>query len=135
MGGTGLLTHRRNITMKIINIEKKEKSTVELTIQISAAEFEVGVQKAYLKNRGHISITAFRKGKAPRMIIEKMYGAGVFYEDAVNELYPDAYAAAVKEAGLDDVGYPDVEAKEMSKEGFTFTALVSVRPEVKLGQY
>lgn len=121
--------------MKVTNVEKKEKSTVELTIQVEAQEFEDAVQKAYLKNRAHISVPGFRKGKAPRKIIEGMYGSGVFYEDAINIVYPGAYEEAVKEQGLDDVGYPQTEVVEVGKEGFTFKALVSVRPEVKLGQY
>ena len=121
--------------MKVTNVEKKEKSTVELTIQIDADQFEQAVQKAYLKSRGSISVPGFRKGKAPRKIIEGMYGSGVFYEDAINDVYPDAYAEAVKEQGLDDVGYPKIEIVEVGKEGLTFKALVSVRPEVKLGEY
>ncbi len=121
--------------MKVTSVEKKEKSTVELTIQVEAETFEAAVQKAYLKNRGRINVPGFRKGKAPRKIIEGMYGAGVFYDDAINEVYPAAYAEAVKEQGLDDVGYPHVELQEVGKEGLTFKALVSVRPEVKLGTY
>ena len=121
--------------MKVTSVEKKEKSTVELTIQVEAEAFEAAIQKAYLKNRGRINVPGFRKGKAPRKIIEGMYGAGVFYEDAINDAYPAAYEAAVKEQGLDDVGYPKMEILEAGKEGFTFKALVSVRPEVKLGEY
>ena len=121
--------------MKVTSVEKKEKSTVELTIQVEADEFEAAVQKAYLKERKRISVPGFRKGHAPRKIIEGMYGAGVFYEDAVNEVYPGAYEQAVKEQNLDDVGYPKMEIVEVGKDGLTFKALVSVRPEVKLGQY
>ena len=87
--------------MKVTNVEKKEKSTVELTIQVEAQEFEDAVQKAYLKNRAHISVPGFRKGKAPRKIIEGMYGSGVFYEDAINDLYPEAYAQAIEQEKLD----------------------------------
>ena len=121
--------------MKVTSVEKKEKSTVELTIQVEAGEFEAAVQKAYLKNRKSINVPGFRKGHAPRKIIEGMYGAGVFYEDAINEVYPGAYEQAVKEQNLDDVGYPKMEIVEVGKDGLTFKALVSVRPEVKLGQY
>ena len=121
--------------MKVTSVEKKEKSTVELTIQVGAEEFEAAVQKAYLKNRSSISVPGFRKGKAPRKIIEGMYGTGVFYEDAVNAIAPGAYDQAVKEQNLDDVGYPKMEIQEVGKDGFTFKALVSVRPEVKLGTY
>ena len=121
--------------MKVTSVEKKEKSTVELTIQVEADVFEAAIQKVYLKNRGRINVPGFRKGKAPRKIIEGMYGSGVFYEDAINECYPAAYEEAVKEQGLDDVGYPKMEIVEAGKEGFTFKALVSVRPEAKLGEY
>ena len=121
--------------MKVTSVEKKEKSTVELTIQVEAEAFEAAIQKAYLKNRARLSVPGFRKGKAPRKIIEGMYGSGVFYEDAINDLYPAAYEEAVKEQGLDDVGYPKMEIVEVGKEGFTFKALVSVRPEAKLGEY
>ncbi len=121
--------------MNVTSVEKKEKSTVELTIQIDAEEFEAAVQKAYLKNRGSIAVPGFRKGKAPRKIIEGMYGSAVFYEDAINAVYPGAYEQAVKEQGLDDVGYPKMEVVEVGKNGLTFKALVSVRPEVKLGAY
>ena len=121
--------------MTVTNVEKKEKSTVELTIQVGAEEFEAALQKAYLKKRGSINVPGFRKGKAPRKIIESMYGAGVFYEDAVNDLYPGAYDQAVKEQGLEDVGYPKMEIVTVGREGFTFKALVSVPPEVRLGEY
>ena len=121
--------------MKVTSVEKKEKSTVELTIQVEADAFEAAIQKVYLKTRGRMNVPGFRKGKAPRKIIEGMYGPSVFYEDAINELYPTAYEEAVKEQGLDDVGYPKMEIVEVGKEGFTFKALVSVRPEAKLGEY
>ncbi len=121
--------------MKVTSVEKKEKSTVELTIQVEAEAFEAAIQKVYLKNRGRINVPGFRKGTAPRKIIEGMYGSGVFYEDAINEVYPAVYEQAVKEQGLDDVGYPKMEIVEAGKEGFTFKALVSVRPEAKLGEY
>ena len=121
--------------MNLKNVEKKEKNTVELTIEVGAAEFDAAIDKVYKKQRGSISIPGFRKGKAPRKIIEGMYGSGVFYEDAINDLYPDTLAAAVKEAGLDMVGYPKVEMETVGKEGFTFKATIAVRPEVKLGEY
>ena len=122
--------------MKVTNVEKKENSTVELTIHVEADEFEAAVQKAYLKSRSRIAVPGFRKGKAPRKIIEGMYGSGVFYEDAINDVYPGAYEAAVKEQGLEDMGHPVMDIVEVNKEqGLIFTALVSVRPEAKVKEY
>ena len=95
--------------MTVKSCEKLEKSRVALTIETSAEEFEAAVNKAYLKMRGKINVPGFRVGKAPRKIIEKMYGAEVFYEEAVNIILPDAYEAAVKEQELDVVGYPEVK--------------------------
>ena len=121
--------------MNVKSKENVENSAVELIIEVGAQEFEAALDKVYKKQRGSIAVPGFRKGKAPRKIIEGMYGSGVFYEDAINIVYPGAYEEAVKEQGLDDVGYPQTEVVEVGKEGFTFKALVSVRPEVKLGQY
>lgn len=122
--------------MKITNVETKEKSTIELTIHVPAEDFEQAVQRAYIKNRKRINIPGFRVGKAPRKIIEGMYGTGVFYDDAVNDCYPQAYEQALAEQNLDSVGYPKIDITEVSKEnGITFTALVPVKPEVKLGKY
>ncbi len=121
--------------MNVKSAEKKEKSTVELVIEVSAEEFDAAVEKAYRKNKGNISVPGFRKGKAPRKIIESMYGASVFYEEAVDAVYPNAYAEAVKEQNLEVVGYPSVEIVSVGPEGMTFKALVAVKPEVKLGEY
>ena len=121
--------------MKVTNVENKEKSTVELTIQVPAEEFEAAVQASYLKQRANINVPGFRKGKAPRKIIESMYGAKVFYEEAINAVYPKAYEDAVAEQNLDDVGYPNIEVLTADAEGLTFKAIVAVRPEVKLGTY
>lgn len=121
--------------MKVTSATKQEKSTVELIIEVSKEEFETAIEKVYKKQRNQIHVPGFRKGHAPRKIIEGMYGSGVFYEDAINEVYPDAYEQAVKEQGLDAVAWPKVEIQEVGKEGFTFKALVTVRPEVKLGKY
>lgn len=121
--------------MNVKSVEKQEKSMVELVIEVGRDEFEAAIDKVYKKQRGRISVPGFRKGHAPRKIIEGMYGSGVFYEDAINEAYPDAYAKAVEQEKLDEVAYPHVEIVEVGKEGFTFKARVAVRPEVKLGEY
>ena len=121
--------------MNVKSVEKKEKSTVELVIEIGKEEFEAAVEKVYKKQRGKITVPGFRKGKAPRKIIEGMYGSGVFYEDAINDLYPEAYTQAVEQEKLDTVSWPNVEVLDVGKDGLTFKATVTVRPEVKLGEY
>ena len=121
--------------MKVKSVEKLEKSTVALTIEADAQEFEAAIQKAYLKQRGRIMIPGFRKGKAPRKMVEAMYGAEIFYEDAINEIYPELFAQAVEQEKLDTVAYPEVELLDAGKDGFSFKATVAVRPEVKLGKY
>ena len=121
--------------MILKNVEMKEKSTALLTIEVTAAEFDAAIEQVYRKNKSAIALPGFRKGKAPRKLVEQMYGADVFYEDAVNELYPTALAEAVKESGLDMVGYPSVEMVSLGKEGFTFNATIAVRPVPVLGQY
>ena len=121
--------------MTVKSCEKLEKSRVALTIEASAEEFEAAVNKAYLKMRGKINVPGFRVGKAPRKIIEKMYGEEVFYEEAVNIILPDVYEDAVKEQKLDVVGYPEVELESCTKDGVVFKCTVAVYPEVKLGQY
>ena len=83
-----------------VQVENLEKSMAKLTIEVSAEQFEAAMQKAYIKNKGRIQLPGFRKGKAPRAMIEKMYGAGIFYEDAANEIIPEAYEEAAKESGL-----------------------------------
>ncbi len=121
--------------MNVKSVEKQEKSTVELVIEIGKEEFEAAVEKVYKKQRGRITVPGFRKGKAPRKIIEGMYGSGVFYEDAINDLYPEAYTQAVEQEKLDTVSWPHVEVLDVGKDGLTFKATVTVRPEVKLGDY
>ena len=121
--------------MNVKSVEKQEKSIVELVIEVSGEEFEAAIEKVYKKQRSKISVPGFRKGKAPRKIIEGMYGSGVFYEDAINEIYPEAYSQAVEQEKLDVVAWPQVEIQEVGKDGFTFKAKVTVRPEVKLGEY
>ena len=122
--------------MSVKSCEKIEKSQVVLTIEVGAAEFEAAIEKAYQKMRRKINVPGFRPGKAPRKIIEGMYGAEVFFEEAMNIAFPEAYEAAVKEQELQVVGYPTVEIEgQVTKDGFTFKATAPVYPEVTLGQY
>lgn len=121
--------------MQLKGIEKKETNQVELTISVDKEEFDKAMNQAYRKNVGKMNVPGFRKGKAPRKIIEKMYGEGVFFEDAVNACYPAAYDAAVAEAKIEPVDHPEVTVDELSPEGFTFKALVTVKPEVKISDY
>lgn len=121
--------------MSVKNCEKLEKSMVALTVEVGAADFEAAVEKAYKKQRGQIRVPGFRPGKAPRKMIEAMFGAQVFYEEAVNIALPVAYEEAVKEQELQVVGYPQVELLDVGKEGFSFKATVAVFPEMTLGQY
>lgn len=119
-----------------LQVEKLEKNMAKLTIEVSAEEFEKAVQAAYLKNKGRITLPGFRKGKAPRAMIEKMYGTGVFYEEAVNSLIPEAYGKAADESGLEIVAQPSISVEQVEKgKPFIFTAEVALKPEVTLGQY
>ncbi len=121
--------------MELISNEKQEKSIVKLTIKVGAEEFQKAVESVYRKNVKNINVPGFRKGKAPRKMIEKMYGEGVFFEDAVNSLYPSAYEKALAESGVDAVGRAEIDIEELSKDGFTFYALVPVKPEVTVTSY
>ena len=121
--------------MKLKSTEKLENGKVCLEIQVEKPEFDDAMNKAYLKNRSRITVPGFRKGKAPRAMIERMYGKGVFTEDAINIAYPDAYEAAIKESGIEPVDYPEVELVDMNDDGFTVKATVTVKPEVVLGRY
>lgn len=119
-----------------LQVEKVEKNMVKLTIEASAEELDAAIEKAYQKNKGKMSVQGFRKGKAPRAIIEKLYGVGVFYEDAANALIPEAYDNAVKESDLEIVSQPDINVVQIEKgKPFIFTAEVAVKPEVTLGDY
>ena len=117
-------------------VEELGKSMVKLTIEVAAEEFEKAMETAYQKNKNKLSVQGFRKGKAPRAMIERMYGAGIFYEDAANELIPDAYEKAAVESGLDIVSRPEIDLVQVEKgKAFIFTAEVAVKPEVTLGEY
>lgn len=119
-----------------VQVEKLEKSMAKLTIEVPAEELEKALQEAFLKNKDKISIPGFRKGKVPRQMVEKIYGPEIFYEDAANELIPDAYEKAVDECGEDIVSSPSIEVSQIKKgEPFIFTAEVALKPPVKLGKY
>ena len=108
----------------------------KLTIDVPAADFEAAIQKVYMQQRGRIAVQGFRKGKVPRVVLEKMYGADIFYEDAANQLLPDAYSKALEEVDIDIVSMPKIDVDQMEKgKDFIFTAEVAVRPEVELGKY
>ena len=119
-----------------VQVEKLEHNMAKLTIEVEASKFDAAMKKAYNKKKGSFNLPGFRKGKVPMYIIEKEYGAGVFYEDAANELMPEAYAEALEESGLDVVSRPEVDVTQIGKgQNFIFTAEVALKPEVKLGQY
>ena len=119
-----------------VQVENLEKNMAKLTIEVSAEEFEKAVQNAYLRSRGKITIPGFRKGKAPRVMIEKMYGAGIFFEDAANALIQAEYPKAADESGLEIVSQPEIDVVQIEKgKSFIFTAEVAVKPEVTLGEY
>lgn len=119
-----------------VQVEKLEKNMAKLTIEVSSEEFENAIAKAYKKNKNKISMPGFRKGKAPRAMIEKMYGNGIFYEDAANSIIPDAYADAAKESELEIVAQPEIDVTQIeSGKPFIFTATVALKPEVTLGEY
>ena len=121
--------------MSLTASKKIDTNLMELEISVPAEEFKAAVDRSYRKNAPSITIPGFRKGKAPRHMIEKMYGEGVFFEDAVNELYPSAYEAAAKEAGITPVDRADIEILEVGKDGFSFKATVTVKPEVEVEGY
>ena len=119
-----------------LQVEKLEKNMAKLTIEVPAEEFEKAVQAAYMKQRKSIAVPGFRKGKVPRQMIEKMYGAEIFFEEASNIILPEAYAKAYDESGLDIVSTPVIDIVQIGKgQSFIFTAEVAVKPEVTLGEY
>ena len=122
--------------MELIRNEKVADNTVELEFKVSAEQFADAVTKAFKKANKEITVPGFRKGKAPRNVVEKMFGAEVFFNDAIDELLPDAYADAVEAAGIEPVARPTVDVVSCSKEeGFTAKATVVVKPEVKVNEY
>ena len=119
-----------------VQVENLEKSMAKLTIEVAADEFEAALNKAYQKSKNKINLPGFRKGKAPRAMIEKMYGAGIFVEDAANIIIPDAYESAAKESELEIVAQPEIAVEQAEKgKPFIFTATVAIKPDVTLGDY
>ncbi len=119
-----------------VQVEKLEKNMAKLTIEVSAEELEKAIQKVYQKTKNKISVPGFRKGKVPRQVVEKMYGREVFYEDAANELIPDAYEKALEECDENIVSSPQIGVTQLeSGKPFIFTAEVALKPEVRLGKY
>ena len=121
--------------MKLLKQEIGEKSTVKIEFSVDKEVFEKAVDKVYRKQVKKINVPGFRAGKAPRAIIEKMYGSGVFYEDAINDLIPENYTEAVKEAGLEPVGQPEIDIVSIDENGLVLSAIVPVKPECKLEGY
>ena len=119
-----------------VKVETLEKNMAKLTIEVPAAEIEKAMQAAFIKNKNRFNVPGFRKGKVPRQMIEKMYGKGVFLEDAVNSVLPDAYEQGAKESGLEIVSSPEIDFEQVEPDkDLIFTATVAVKPEVTLGAY
>ena len=119
-----------------LQVEKLENNMAKLTIEVSAEELEKAIEGAFQKSKNKISIPGFRKGKVPRKIIEQMYGKSVFYEDAANDLIPDAYEKALEECTEEIVSSPKIDVVQLEAgKPFIFTAEVALKPEVTLGQY
>ena len=121
--------------MKLLKQEVGEKSTVKIEFSVDKEVFDKAVEKVYRRQVKKINVPGFRAGKAPRAIIEKMYGSGIFYEDAINDLIPENYTEAVKEAGLEPVGQPDIDIVSIDENGLVLSAVVPVKPECKLEGY
>ena len=121
--------------MNLLKSEKAEKSTVKIEFSVEKSVFDAAVEKVYRKQVKKISVPGFRPGKAPRAMIEKMYGAGVFYEDAINDLIPENYEAALKEAGIEPVGQPEIDVVSIDENGLVLSAIVPVKPECKIEGY
>ena len=121
--------------MSLTKKELTDKNLYELEISVDHDTFEAAVTRVYKKQVGKFTVPGFRKGKAPRSIIEKMYGKGFFYEDAINDILPEAFESAVKEAELDVVGRPEFDIKNIDENGAVLTAKVYVKPEVEIKDY
>jgi len=121
--------------MSVKNVTTIEKNQVKLELVIAKADFDAAVDKAFKKNASKIQVPGFRKGKAPRGIIEKMYGKGVFYEDALNDILPDQLTKAIEEAKLDVVSRPEIEVGDINDEGVEVSAVYFVKPEVSIKDY
>jgi trigger factor len=132
-----ITTYNGRISVKMnVKIENIEKNVIQLEIEVDAAKFEEGMQKSFLKNASKFNVQGFRKGKAPRHIVERAYGEGALYEDAINIICPEAYEAAVAENNIDPVDKPEVDIKQIgSGQNLIFTAKVTVKPEVELDEY
>ena len=123
------------LKMSLIKAENIEKNRYELQISVDSAKFNAAVSAVYRKQVKNITVPGFRKGKAPRAIIEKMYGAGVFYEDAINDLIPDAYTEALAESKLEVVGQPEFDVVSIDENGVVLSAKVYIKPEVEIKDY
>ena len=116
--------------------EKAEKSTVKITITLSATEWKDAISAAYEKTKGRYSLPGFRKGKVPKHLLEATYGEGIFYEDAINDAFPKYYGEVLdKEPSIEAVAHPDVDIKKIDEKGLVIEAVVAVKPEVALGEY
>ena len=121
--------------MTLVKCEKAEKSTFKLEFSVEKSVFDAACEKVYRRQVKKINVPGFRAGKAPKAIIEKMYGKGVFYEDAINDLIPENYTAALKEAGIEAVGQPEIDIVSIDENGLVLSAIVPVKPECKIEGY
>ena len=116
--------------------EKAEKSTVKIEITLTAKEWDAAIDKAYEKTKGRYSMPGFRKGRVPKHLLIGTYGKGIFYEDAINESFPQYYSEVLeKEPSIEAVASPELDIKKISDTGLTLVATVAVKPEVTLGEY
>ncbi|MBR4334980.1 MAG: trigger factor, partial [Clostridia bacterium] len=121
--------------MALTKKEEAGKNKFEISFSVDKETFEAAVSDVFNKKKGSITVPGFRRGKAPRHIVEQMYGKGVFYDDALNQVMPAAYEAAIKEAELDVVGKPEIDVENIDDNGVAFKATVFVKPEVKIEGY